>query len=215
RARVFGWRMMTLTLQPAMGSVNVCARALQVAPTSVYHRRGADQHKAHMLCSIELCISELQSSALLNAWSKIQYHLILSEQNCVICGCGENLYMASFKNVWSNAIQAWYNEVADFRYGVRSINGGAVGHYSQVIWATSKNIGNYNLTNPYKSGTSCGDCPSACDSKLCRLQPNCNDQQSSCPKPQQQWGCSHSDVASWSPTSCRCTTQIILKSHAL
>uniref|UniRef100_A0A3P9NME7 SCP domain-containing protein n=1 Tax=Poecilia reticulata TaxID=8081 RepID=A0A3P9NME7_POERE len=126
-------------------------------------------------------------------------------------GCGENLYMASFKNVWSNAIQAWYNEVADFRYGVRSINGGAVGHYSQVIWATSKNIGNYNLTNPYKSGTSCGDCPSACD----RLQPNCNDQQSSCPKPQQQWGCSHSDVASWSPTSCRCTTQIILKSHAL
>ncbi|XP_007546022.1 PREDICTED: cysteine-rich venom protein TEL1-like isoform X2 [Poecilia mexicana] len=105
-------------------------------------------------------------------------------------GCGENLYMASFKNSWSNAIQAWYNEVANFRYGVGSINGGVVGHYTQVVWATSKNIGcamaycpnstykyfyvchycppgNYNLTNPYKSGTSCGDCPSACDNKLC------------------------------------------------
>uniref|UniRef100_A0A3B5QKR2 SCP domain-containing protein n=1 Tax=Xiphophorus maculatus TaxID=8083 RepID=A0A3B5QKR2_XIPMA len=85
-------------------------------------------------------------------------------------GCGENLYMA------------WYNKVANFLYGVGSINGGVVGHYTQVVWATSKNTGcamaycsnstykyfyvchycpqgNYNFTNPYKSGTSCSDCP--------------------------------------------------------
>uniref|UniRef100_A0A3B5R096 SCP domain-containing protein n=1 Tax=Xiphophorus maculatus TaxID=8083 RepID=A0A3B5R096_XIPMA len=93
-------------------------------------------------------------------------------------GCGENLYMA------------WYNKVANFLYGVGSINGGVVGHYTQVVWATSKNTGcamaycsnstykyfyvchycpqgNYNFTNPYKSGTSCSDCPSACYNKLC------------------------------------------------
>ncbi|XP_054910212.1 cysteine-rich venom protein TEL1-like isoform X1 [Poeciliopsis prolifica] len=48
-------------------------------------------------------------------------------------GCGENLYMASFKNSWSNAIQAWYNEVANVRYGVGSINRGVVGHYTQIL----------------------------------------------------------------------------------
>ena len=47
-------------------------------------------------------------------------------------GCGENLYMASFKDTWSNAIQSWYNEVRDYRYGVGSINGGVIGHYTQV-----------------------------------------------------------------------------------
>uniref|UniRef100_A0A3B5PU56 SCP domain-containing protein n=1 Tax=Xiphophorus maculatus TaxID=8083 RepID=A0A3B5PU56_XIPMA len=95
-----------------------------------------------------------------------------------LSGCGENLYMA------------WYNKVANFLYGVGSINGGVVGHYTQVVWATSKNTGcamaycsnstykyfyvchycpqgNYNFTNPYKSGTSCSDCPSACYNKLC------------------------------------------------
>lgn len=47
-------------------------------------------------------------------------------------GCGENLYMASYRNSWSNAIQAWYDEVEDWRYGVGSINGGVVGHFTQV-----------------------------------------------------------------------------------
>ncbi|KAM4534517.1 cysteine-rich venom protein TEL1-like [Fundulus diaphanus] len=42
-------------------------------------------------------------------------------------GCGENLYMSSYKNNWTNVIQAWYNEVEDFRYGVGSVNGGVVG----------------------------------------------------------------------------------------
>lgn len=47
-------------------------------------------------------------------------------------GCGENLYMASYMNSWSNAVQAWYDEVKDWRYGVGSINGGVVGHFTQV-----------------------------------------------------------------------------------
>lgn len=47
-------------------------------------------------------------------------------------GCGENLYMSSYKNSWSGAIQSWYDEVKDWRYGVGSVNGGVVGHFTQV-----------------------------------------------------------------------------------
>uniref|UniRef100_A0A8C7ZBJ8 SCP domain-containing protein n=1 Tax=Oryzias sinensis TaxID=183150 RepID=A0A8C7ZBJ8_9TELE len=97
-----------------------------------------------------------------------------------VCGWGENLYMSSFKNSWTNVLQ----------YGVGSINGGVVGHYTQVVWCNSNQIGcamaycpnstykyfyvchycppgNYQLSRPYKSGPSCADCPSACENKLC------------------------------------------------
>ena len=47
-------------------------------------------------------------------------------------GCGENLYMSSNKKSWSDAIQSWFDEVKDFQYGVGSINGKDVGHYTQV-----------------------------------------------------------------------------------
>lgn len=40
--------------------------------------------------------------------------------------------MSSAKTSWSSAIQAWYNEVKNFKYGVGSFNGGVVGHYTQV-----------------------------------------------------------------------------------
>ena len=33
---------------------------------------------------------------------------------------------------WDAAIQGWFDEVVDFQYGVGSINGNAVGHYTQV-----------------------------------------------------------------------------------
>lgn len=40
--------------------------------------------------------------------------------------------MSSAKNSWSSAIQMWYDEVKNFKYGVGSSNGGVVGHYTQV-----------------------------------------------------------------------------------
>ena len=49
-------------------------------------------------------------------------------------GCGENIYMSSGKSSWSDAIQAWYNEVKDWKYGVGSVNGGVVGHFTQVLY---------------------------------------------------------------------------------
>lgn len=47
--------------------------------------------------------------------------------------CGENLYMSTAPSSWSDAIQAWYDEVKDFKYGVGATTKGAViGHYTQV-----------------------------------------------------------------------------------
>lgn len=47
-------------------------------------------------------------------------------------GCGENLYMSFDRKTWSAVTQVWYDEVQDWRYGVGSVNGGVVGHFTQV-----------------------------------------------------------------------------------
>ncbi|XP_057679030.1 serotriflin-like [Corythoichthys intestinalis] len=146
-------------------------------------------------------------------------------------GCGENLYMASYKNSWSGAIQSWYDEVKDWRYGVGSVNGRVVGHFTQIVWYSSNQLGcamaycpnsrykyfyvchycppgNYQLTRPYKSGPTCGDCPNACENKLCTNPCPYTDQYSNCPELKQQWGCNHPNVGSWCPASCKCGSQI-------
>uniref|UniRef100_A0A8C2X161 ShKT domain-containing protein n=1 Tax=Cyclopterus lumpus TaxID=8103 RepID=A0A8C2X161_CYCLU len=146
-------------------------------------------------------------------------------------GCGENLYMSSFKNTWSNAVQSWYDEVKDWRYGVGSTNGGIVGHFTQIVWYRSNKVGcavaycpnspykyfyvcqycppgNLQLARPYKSGPSCGDCPNACNDKLCTNSCPYTDQYSNCAELKQQWGCTNSNVASWCPASCKCGSEI-------
>ncbi|KFQ17414.1 Serotriflin, partial [Merops nubicus] len=107
--------------------------------------------------------------------------------------CGENLFMSSAPFSWPYAIQAWYNEVKDFKYGTGATTRGAViGHYTQVVWSKSSQIGcavaycpnreykyfyvcHYcpagnlisSIPTPYKAGPPCGDCPNACDNGLC------------------------------------------------
>ena len=56
--------------------------------------------------------------------------------------------MSSYQNSWSDAIQAWYDEVKDWRYGMGSINGGVVGHFTQVHFAHSLSATRpFSLTN--------------------------------------------------------------------
>ncbi|XP_077608956.1 cysteine-rich secretory protein 3-like [Crocuta crocuta] len=56
--------------------------------------------------------------------------------------CGENLYMSSQPDSWSDAIQAWYDEYNDFIHGKGPKTPGAVvGHYTQVVWYSSYRIG--------------------------------------------------------------------------
>ncbi|XP_030050990.1 cysteine-rich venom protein TEL1-like [Microcaecilia unicolor] len=107
--------------------------------------------------------------------------------------CGENLYMSSTPNSWSMATQVWYAEDKDFVYGEGPKTEGAVtGHYTQVVWDHSYELGcaiaycpdatyqgfyvcqyfeagNYlnRINTPYKEGIPCGDCPDDCDYGLC------------------------------------------------
>ncbi|XP_068198399.1 cysteine-rich secretory protein 3-like [Antennarius striatus] len=92
---------------------------------------------------------------------------------------------------WTYAIKRMYGEVWDWKYGVGPVRSGAiVGHFTQIVWHNSNQIGcgkancpnnflktflvcqycppgNYNTYHPYEAGTPCADCPDACDGKLC------------------------------------------------
>ncbi|KAM9562382.1 LOW QUALITY PROTEIN: cysteine-rich venom protein TEL1-like [Guaruba guarouba] len=107
--------------------------------------------------------------------------------------CGENLFMSTGPFSWSDVIQSWYNEEENFEYGIGAKTQGAViGHYTQVVWYNSHQIGcavafcpnrtykyfyvcQYcpmgnlisSIQTPYKKGEPCGDCPDACDDGLC------------------------------------------------
>ncbi|AWP20181.1 putative cysteine-rich venom protein-like isoform 2 [Scophthalmus maximus] len=77
-------------------------------------------------------------------------------------GCGENLYMSSYQSSWSDAIQSWYDEVKDWRYGMGSVNGGVVGHYTQLVWYRSNQVGCAMASCPnaaYKYFYVCHYCP--------------------------------------------------------
>merc|ERR1719244_281943 len=146
-------------------------------------------------------------------------------------GCGENLYMSSNKRSWSEAIQSWYDEVEDYRYGVGAINGGMIGHYTQVVWYRSNAIGcgmaycpnsrykyfyvcqycppgNYQYKYPYKSGRTCGSCPNDCVNKLCTNPCPYADKYSNCADLVENNGC-NGQIGGWCPASCKCTNQII------
>uniref|UniRef100_A0A8D0HQH5 SCP domain-containing protein n=1 Tax=Sphenodon punctatus TaxID=8508 RepID=A0A8D0HQH5_SPHPU len=118
-------------------------------------------------------------------------HSPSAERNGI--SCGENLYMSSQPDSWSAAIQDWYDEVKDFKYGVGATKAGAmIGHYTQIVWFKSFQVGcaaaycplaikeyyyvcQYcpagnlpsKISTPYNAGQSCGDCPQACDNGLC------------------------------------------------
>ncbi|XP_013188780.2 cysteine-rich venom protein TEL1-like [Amyelois transitella] len=109
--------------------------------------------------------------------------------------CGQNLFVSLQKTPWFFALKNWFLEYKKFKYGypIRDLH--AVGHYTQMAWATSHKVGcgvahcsggpwgsfyNYvchycpagnfeTITQyPYKIGLPCGDCPNNCiGGKLC------------------------------------------------
>ncbi|VDM30863.1 unnamed protein product [Hydatigera taeniaeformis] len=114
-------------------------------------------------------------------------------------GIGQNLAVSggSGRNLVAQAT-GWWNEVNDYNYGSNTCASGKVcGHYTQVVWATSEELGcavkqcdgmmpgwgppiyllacqykppgNYMGVKPYTSGTSCSQCPAGttCVNKLC------------------------------------------------
>ncbi|XP_078588098.1 uncharacterized protein LOC144869084 isoform X2 [Branchiostoma floridae x Branchiostoma japonicum] len=109
---------------------------------------------------------------------------------------GENIYAGTGSYTAGSETENWHSEVSDYTYSSNSCRSGAVcGHYTQVVWATSKKLGcgvklcstldtvnwsNANLVvcnyapagnfvgrKPYISGTPCTQCANGND--------NCSD----------------------------------------
>ncbi|NXY13622.1 CRIS2 protein, partial [Atrichornis clamosus] len=149
--------------------------------------------------------------------------------------CGENLFMSSAPFSWSDVLQAWYNEEKNFKYGTGAKRKGAVfGHYTQLIWYNSYQVGcgvsycptsSYKyfyvcqycpagnnpmqVATPYRSGPKCADCPGHCDKGLCTNPCKYHDLLGNCRNLKTLFGCSHSLVKQQCSASCKCTTQII------
>ncbi|NWU67694.1 CRVP protein, partial [Pterocles burchelli] len=149
--------------------------------------------------------------------------------------CGENLFMSSGPFSWPNVIQTWYNEEKNFEYGTGAKTPGAViGHYTQLIWYNSHQVGcavaycprnqfNYfyvcqycppgnnamQVAAPYRTGPKCADCPGHCERGLCTNPCKHQDFFGNCRNLKMLFGCDHPLVREKCPASCRCTTQII------
>ncbi|XP_032832562.2 cysteine-rich venom protein-like isoform X1 [Petromyzon marinus] len=109
--------------------------------------------------------------------------------------CGENIFMSPTARLWEDALHEWEleSEKPGFEFGFGALGPGMVGHYTQLVWYQSFEVGcavNYcpsgepykyfylctycpggNLKNrlkrPYDKGAPCEACPDHCDDGLC------------------------------------------------
>lgn len=61
-------------------------------------------------------------------------------------GWGENLYVgiragASMESFCATANRNWYSEIFDYSYATGRSTGGAIGHFTQMVWTTSVKVG--------------------------------------------------------------------------
>ncbi|KAM4834539.1 cysteine-rich secretory protein 3-like [Thomomys bottae] len=148
--------------------------------------------------------------------------------------CGENLFMSDYPTTWSSAIQTWYDENADFNFGVGPKTPEAiVGHYTQVVWYASYLVGcgvahcpqqpykffmvchycpagNFyqRRYTPYKEGKPCGLCPNDCESGLCTNACSYEDLYSNCKELKQLATCEEPMVKKSCCASCNCSDKI-------
>ena len=55
---------------------------------------------------------------------------------------GENIYWSTFASTPTEVVDDWANEIKYFKYNKKGIkNFSKVGHYTQVVWETSKFVG--------------------------------------------------------------------------
>ncbi|XP_006882179.1 PREDICTED: cysteine-rich secretory protein 2-like [Elephantulus edwardii] len=163
-----------------------------------------------------------------------QYEHSRQELRTTDTTCGENLYMSSDPNSWSDAIQSWYDEVNDFTYGIGAKSLGAViGHYTQVVWDTSYRVGcglahcpnedlpyfyvcqycpagNYEnrVSTPYKKGPTCASCPNDCEDGLCTNSCSYYDNYSNCAELKEQVTCEYELVKNYCKATCLCEGKI-------
>ncbi|XP_077147795.1 serotriflin-like [Ranitomeya variabilis] len=147
--------------------------------------------------------------------------------------CGENLYMASYNATWEQAIMTLYNESLNFVYGEGpKPKTSVVGHYTQLAWATSWELGcavsrcpgkayeYYYVCQqcpagndrsfahfPYKFGEKCGDCPNNCKNGLCTNPCLVVDRFSNC-KDLKDYCEMSKDIANACKATCTCKNKV-------
>ncbi|KAM6138244.1 serotriflin-like [Phoenicopterus ruber ruber] len=149
--------------------------------------------------------------------------------------CGENVLLSSHPRTWAEAIQVWYSQSSNFKYGfgatAKNVN---VESYTQLIWYNSYQVGcavaycprnqfNYfyvchycpagnnamQIATPYKSGPKCADCPRHCDRGLCTNPCKHQDSFGNCRNLKMLFSCNHSLVKEKCSASCRCSSQVV------
>ncbi|XP_078736653.1 cysteine-rich venom protein TEL1-like [Lampetra fluviatilis] len=152
---------------------------------------------------------------------------------------GENILFSNTLYPWDEAIKVWVDEVNNpgFDYGKGLRNPGIVGHYTQVIWYSTYQVGcainycpekaykymylceyrptgnwNNRLTKPYDEGPSCQDCPNDCDDKLCTNPCPYLDNYINCWLMKMILGCGTTFFGQYTmthcPATCQCTNRI-------
>ncbi|XP_030225374.1 cysteine-rich venom protein [Gadus morhua] len=142
---------------------------------------------------------------------------------------GENLFYSTSALDWATVITAWHNEVQHYTYPNGSGNGESVGHYTQVVWNSSWQVGcgmtkcgskyfygcqyyragNYVGWPPYKEGTACDSCPNNCEDKLCTNPCQYINRYLNCPALKKEAGCGNHWVNLWCLAECKCPNEII------
>uniref|UniRef100_A0A8C4L5A2 ShKT domain-containing protein n=1 Tax=Equus asinus asinus TaxID=83772 RepID=A0A8C4L5A2_EQUAS len=151
-----------------------------------------------------------------------------------LAGCGENILMSSRIKSWPDVIQYFYEELKYFKYGFgRTRANVKIGHYTQLVWPTSHQLGcalaycphktlkyfyvcqycpggNYvkRMNTPYKKGEPCGDCPHHCDNGLCTNPCMHVNKYSNCDDLVGKHGCATKDMMESCPATCKCPTEI-------
>ncbi|XP_063296918.1 cysteine-rich venom protein-like [Pelobates fuscus] len=144
--------------------------------------------------------------------------------------CGENIFLSTFKASWDDVLKSFYSEVVDFIYGYGPrLPNIQTGHYTQLTWATSFQVGcavaqcsnakytynyvchycppgnfNSSIGFPYKAGKACGDCPSSCENGLCTNPCPLQDWFANCKEFYSGQKCD-ADLDRDCPATCRCS----------
>ncbi|XP_043087759.1 cysteine-rich venom protein ENH1 [Puntigrus tetrazona] len=142
---------------------------------------------------------------------------------------GENLFKASTVHSWTDVINAWHSEVNNYDYPTGSTNGLATGHYTQVVWYSSYEVGcaaarcgsyyfygchyyragNFKRVPPYSTGEPCASCPDDCEDGLCANPCPYVDAYRNCDSLKERVTCDDPLVSRWCPASCRCEDKIV------
>ncbi|KAF7692002.1 hypothetical protein HF521_010969 [Silurus meridionalis] len=109
---------------------------------------------------------------------------------------GENLLEGSPVISWTDVITEWHSEVANYNYSSGSGNGKPIGHYTQVVWFGSYQVG--------CGVAKCGgayfyDCHQSMH--LCQHYSNCKELKENAP--------CYPDLKLYCEAECFCTTEIV------